>query len=118
LLTVAITANGVQRGVVPLPVFDLLKRLREVCARFIDPEFGYHPNFDYAKHDSAWFAFSLMEVMSDNKITGTKDGPFRAIAGLLYEAISGQQDADLKRACDTVLRENRNITKVQIEPID
>jgi hypothetical protein len=30
------------------------------------------------------------------------------IADLLYEAISGLPDADLKRACDSVLRDIRN----------
>jgi hypothetical protein len=85
-----------------------LKRLRKVCARAIDPGFGSHPNYDHAKHLCAWFAHGLMRELSDRKITGTKEDAFRAIAGLLYEAISGQQNADLKRACDSVLRDIRD----------
>jgi AAA ATPase domain len=85
-----------------------LNRLRKVCARAIDPGFGSHPNYDHAKHACAWFAQGLMQGLSDRKITGTKDDAFRAIASLLYEAISRQQDADLKRACDSVLRDIRN----------
>jgi hypothetical protein len=80
-----------------------LKQLRKVCARAIDPGFGSHPNYDQAKHLCAWHALGLMRELSDGKITGTKDSAFRVITGLLYEALSGQQDADLKRACDSVL---------------
>jgi hypothetical protein len=81
-----------------------LKRLHKVCAHAVDPGFGYHPNYDRAKHFCAFTAHNLMRGLSDRTITGTKDDAFRAIAGLFYEAISGQRDADLKRACDSELR--------------
>jgi hypothetical protein len=84
-----------------------LKRLRKVCARAVDSGFGYHPNYDRAKHFCALFAHGLMKAQSDRAITGTKDDPFRAITGLLYEAISGRTEADLKRACDSFLRDIR-----------
>jgi hypothetical protein len=58
-----------------------LKRMREVCSR------------------------ALMENLSRRTITGTKDSAFRAIASLLYEAVTGKRDADLKRACDAWLRQ-------------
>jgi hypothetical protein len=80
-----------------------LKRLRKVCARAVDPGFGY-PNYDRAKHFCVDFAYALMRALSDKTITGTKDDAFRAIASLLYEAISGQRDVDLKRPCDSKLR--------------
>ena len=81
-----------------------LKRLREVCARDI----GRHPNYDLAKHLSAEFAYGLMEILSDGEITGTEDKAFRAITTLLYEAVSGERDADLKRACDAAIRNGRD----------
>jgi hypothetical protein len=81
-----------------------LKRLREVCVSAVDPGFGSHPNYDHAKHLCAWLALGLMQELSEAKITGTKDSAFRVITGLLYEAVSGQPDADLKRACDSVLQ--------------
>jgi hypothetical protein len=84
--------------------FAELKRLREVCARAVDPGFATHPNYDHAKHLCAWHALGLMRELSDGKITGTKDSAFRVVTGLLYEAVSGQPDADLKRACDSVLQ--------------
>jgi hypothetical protein len=76
-----------------------LRRLRKVCAQ----DYGLHPNYDHAKNLSAEFAYDLMRQLSDQNITGTEDGAFRTISGLLYEVISGQQDVDLKRACDAVL---------------
>jgi hypothetical protein len=87
-----------------------LERLREVCARVIDSRLGPHPNFDHAKNVCAHFAYDFVRELSDHKITGTKDDSFRTIAGPLYEATSGQQDADLKRACDAVLRQRRRGT--------
>jgi len=84
--------------------FAELKRLRKVCARAVDPGFASHPNYDHAKQLCAWHALGLMRELSDRKITGTKDSAFRVVTGLLYEAFSAQPDADLKRACDSVLQ--------------
>jgi hypothetical protein len=64
-----------------------------------------HPNYEHAKHLCAWNALGLMRELSDRKITGTKDSAFRVVTGLLYEAVSGRPDADLKRACDSVLQD-------------
>jgi hypothetical protein len=82
-----------------------LKQMRQKCAHAGDTEFGVHPNYDNAKHASAWGAHGLMAELSNAKISGSQGGAFRVIAGLLYEAITGEQDVDLKRACDSVLRD-------------
>jgi hypothetical protein len=82
-----------------------LKRLRKVCAYAIDVGLGYDPKYDHVKNTCAWFAYGLMRELSERKITGTADGPFRSITSLLYEAASSHQNVDLKRACDAVLRE-------------
>jgi hypothetical protein len=84
-----------------------LRRLREICSRAIAPGIGHHPNRDAATSTCAHFAGCLMRMLSERKITGTKDGAFRTIASLLYEAVSGQKDIDLKRACDDWLRNER-----------
>jgi hypothetical protein len=84
-----------------------LKRMRKVCALAVDPRFGFHANYDHAKHLSSQSAHVLMKGMSEKKITGTEGGGFRTIASLLYEAISGLPDTDLKRSCDSVLRNIR-----------
>ena len=84
-----------------------LNRMRKVCALAVDPRFGFHANYDHAKHLSSQSAHVLMKGMSEKKITGTEGGEFRTIASLLYEAISGLPDTDLKRSCDSVLRNIR-----------
>lgn len=81
-----------------------LNRLRKICARAIDPGFWPHPNFDHAKHLCACFAHGLMQGLSKRELTGTEHDAFQTIASLLYESISGQLNASLKRACDSVLR--------------
>jgi hypothetical protein len=87
---------------------DELKRMREVCALAVHPGFGHHPNYDPLKRLCAMWAQGIMAALSRKKITGTKDNAFRAIASLLYEAISGKRDIDLKRACDYMLRSSRD----------
>jgi len=80
-----------------------LKRLRQVCARGVGSGFGYHPNYDPTKYFCAFFAYCLIAEYSDRPVAGTRDGAFRVITSLAYEAVSGQPGADLKRACDSCL---------------
>src|ERR1700733_601260 len=77
-----------------------LKRMQEVCSRAVNHDLGHHPNYDPVKRFCAMFALSLMQNLSKRTPASTKDNAFRAIASLLYEAISGKRDADLKRACE------------------
>jgi len=86
-----------------------LKRLRKICADAINPGFGFHPNYDPVKYHCASFAHDLISELSDMKINGTKGGAFCTITSLLYEAVSGQKNAALKRACDSVLRRRRGL---------
>ena len=86
-----------------------LKRLRKICADAINPGFGFHPNYDPVKYHCASFAHDLISELSDMKINGTKSGAFCTITSLLYEAVSGQKNAALKRACDSVLRRRRGL---------
>jgi hypothetical protein len=79
-----------------------LERLLEVCDRARN--YGMHPNHDHAKELSAHLARILLQKYSEAKITGTENRPFRIIASRVYEVMCGQKDADLKRACDDVLR--------------
>jgi hypothetical protein len=84
-----------------------LKRLRQVCARGASSAFGYHANYDTTKFLCASYAHGLMRAYSGRTITGTKDAEFRTITSLAYEAVSGQQGVDLKRACDWFLAKIR-----------
>ena len=85
------------------PFFAELKRLRKVCAR----NYGLHGSYDHAKNLSAQFSYGLMREHADKQITSAEDKAYRTITSLLYEAVSGQQGADLKRACDAVINRKR-----------
>jgi hypothetical protein len=84
--------------------FVELKRLREVWAGAVDPMFASHPNYDHAKHLCAWHALGLMRELSDRKIKGAKDSHSGSPRVCYMKTVSGQPDADLKRACDSVLQ--------------
>jgi hypothetical protein len=58
---------------------------------------------DMFKHRCAAEAFDLVEALTPKQPTGAADGPFHTIAVLLY----GDPDANLKRACDRVLKLRR-----------
>jgi hypothetical protein len=79
-----------------------LKRLRIVFERLARYPGGSHPNFDHAKWECGRCAFELVRNLSQRTPTGTTEGPFRTIASLLFQAISGKRQ-DLKRACDGVV---------------
>lgn len=84
-----------------------LELFRKAYSRAIAPGLGYHPNFNYQKNDCAWWAYELLSGLSKRIVSGTQEGPFQVITSLLYEAISGEKDSDIKRACDSVLRETK-----------
>jgi hypothetical protein len=86
---------------------DELRRLRIECEELVRSPGGFHPNKDVAKGNAAWCALQLMRDFSKNTPSGTAEGPFRAISSLIYEAMSGNREADLKRACDEVRRWER-----------
>ncbi len=51
----------------------------------------------------------MIRELSDGEATGTRDRAFRTITSLLYEAVTGETDADLKRMCDQVLSDEMPI---------
>jgi hypothetical protein len=59
------------------------------------------------KHYCAAEAYFLMEMFSARAPTGYEAGTFRTIAVLIYEAVSGEDRANLERACEAVLHSRR-----------
>jgi hypothetical protein len=54
-------------------------------------------------------ADALIHELSTKPATGTPDSALHAIASLLYEAITGQPDQDLKRAVDGMIKSWRGL---------
>lgn len=83
-----------------------LSEVRELCQAGDDNQ----PSADQVRIWCARIAYSLMHRFSDEPITsGSPDSTYRAIAGLLYEVLTGERDRDLKRACDEHLQGMRSI---------
>jgi hypothetical protein len=57
----------------------------------------------------ASFAHRMVAQLSTKAPTGYRAGAFHSIASLLYELATGVRDADLKRACDAMLHEARQL---------
>ena len=67
-------------------------------------------NIDRLKRECAVVAWLLITKYTVKKPTGTQDGPFRTVAGLLHQFVCPTTDEeiiDLKSACDEVLKRVR-----------
>jgi hypothetical protein len=97
----------IEQRVAAAAIFLLtLENLQLACAEWPT---RYVPRYDQAKRGCAGLAISLMDDFSTKLPTSvTARSPYRAIASLLFEAVTGQQGADLRRPCQTVLRSWRN----------
>jgi hypothetical protein len=84
-----------------------LERLRLDCADQKAPPGSSGPERDRVKVGCATFARNLMLAFSRRRVTGTAEGAYRVITSLLFEALTGEGDVDLKRACDRVLNDVR-----------
>jgi len=62
------------------------------------------------KHLAAEFAYDLVNEFSQKPPTTTFNGQVREIGTLLYQAVSGEEEAELKRQTDAVLKSARQAT--------
>ena len=68
------------------------------------------------KYAQATEAYFLIETFCQKQPTGTEGGPFRLVAELLNEAVTGKAGGDMKRACDQVLRDRRGTLRLTNRP--
>jgi hypothetical protein len=71
------------------------------------------PKADPGKWGCAAEGFYLLETLSMAEPTGTREGAFLRIAGLLHEACTGEpeSDTDIYRACRAVLTKRRKFPR-------
>ena len=60
------------------------------------------------KYRCAREAYFLMDRWSAKAATFSAGGPYQVVAQKLYEAATGQRDANIKRACDWTLHQRRD----------
>ncbi len=94
-----------------------LRQMRRDCERILADEARerelqprrHGPEVDRGQRYCAILAYDLMGVYSERPISGFAEGPFCRIAPLLFEALTGRIDADLKRHCTSVMKERRRL---------
>jgi hypothetical protein len=101
----------------PAVLLNALQILQSDCKRILadaQPESsGPEPN--RAQLHCARLAFGLMTAFSDHPITGGVDGRFVSLAGLLYESLTDEADANLQRRCNEILKHPPPIQKRRTE---
>ena len=83
---------------------EALNELRRRCDRIIQSQPGKHRNAGYQQEKAAEYSRELMEKCGLPLIHTNPYGPYRAVASLLYELMTGDADKDLERACEVVAR--------------
>jgi hypothetical protein len=85
-----------------LAFIEALRKLRDRCRQLEAAQPGIHPNTDHLQRQVAKAAKVLMQ-QSDKRIgSSSPNSPFRLLAGLLYEAVTGVAGKDMERACDYI----------------
>jgi hypothetical protein len=81
-----------------------LRAVQEICEQADQNQ----PRTDQVLTWSARIAFTLLFRFSDKMPTsGSAQSPYRVVASLLYEVLTGEHGHDLRRACDEHLKEMR-----------
>ena len=93
-------------------VLELLRRMRLDCERILAIQAGElleqphrpGPEIDRGQRYCATLAYDLMGVFSSRSITGSGEGYYCSVASLLFEALTGRAEVDLKRHCNSVMK--------------
>jgi hypothetical protein len=101
------TAGMIPEHAANAPAWRLMTALNEVRDLCQQGDIN-QPAADQVRIWCARIAYSLMDRFSTEEATsGSADSPYRVLASLLYEVLTGEAERDLKRACDQHLREMR-----------
>jgi hypothetical protein len=80
-----------------------MARLRTQCERIIQNRLGEHGNTGYPQERAAVAARELMERCG-LPLTCSQSSKYCIIAGMFYEAMTGLENQDLRRACESMAR--------------
>jgi hypothetical protein len=95
------------------PERERLSCVLEAIKRICEQAEENRPADDQVRIWCAKIAHTLMVSFSDeNPSSGSARSPYRVIAGLLYEVITGERGRDLKRACDEELKAMRDALRL------
>jgi hypothetical protein len=88
--------------------FEELNRIRSRCDKIIALKLGQHGNVAYRKEHAAIASCEILETVASNtgtalRLNDSPTGSLCLIASLLFEAATGEYDADMRRQCKAVL---------------
>jgi hypothetical protein len=81
-----------------------MARLRARCDRFIELGLGEHGAAGYQQERAAIAARELIEQSGKPLAWSSPTSSYRVVAGLLFEAMTGEQGRDMERACEAMAR--------------
>jgi hypothetical protein len=84
-------------------IIAVLNYLQARCDRLLDQQPGQHGSADFSQRLVADEAWRLMKYSGLGPASGVADSDFGKTASLLFEAVTGEQDKDLQRACKFAL---------------
>jgi hypothetical protein len=82
--------------------------IREACQKQMELQPKGRREVDHIKRLCASSALHLVQRFSRHPISGSAESTFSVIAALVYEAVTGERDSNVKRAAEHVLRERRD----------
>jgi hypothetical protein len=85
------------------PIFAELDSIKEQCSRAEAAQTRENNIHDWC----ARFGYRIVLKFSKDEPTGTDEGPYRKVTMYLYEAVTGEPDRDLRRACFDHLKQFR-----------
>jgi hypothetical protein len=83
---------------------SMLEELRARCHRILELQPGVHGGAGYRQMRVARFSRALMKRCGLPLVYTNPNSAYRMVASLLYEAVTGEGDKDLERACKVVAR--------------
>jgi hypothetical protein len=94
----------------PSALRDELERLREECKCAASAE------SELIREQCARTAWLLVQLFSQKEPASSENNPHRNVTSLVYEAVTGQAEKDLRRACDKILDKVRTSPSEQEYP--
>ena len=88
----------------------------QFAAKIAESYCGPSPLYEGDKHLSAKHAHFLITALSKNPPTNAPSGPLRTIASLIFEVVTGAQEANLERHCKAVSRRSRPQPRMKRKP--
>jgi hypothetical protein len=88
-----------------------LANLRARCEWVIQKNIGEHGHAGHIQKQAAIGAISLCEKFGQPLAWSSPTSAYRIVAGLLYEAMTGEQGRDMERACELMAKRKTQTEK-------